>query len=54
MLARGVLRWGGAGGAPYLWRDVVGGPAEGVGPGVSQHVLLAHPEVRDFDVSIFV
>ena len=41
-------------GAPYLWRDVVWGPAEGVGPGVSQHVLLAHPEVCDFDVSIFV
>ena len=38
----------------HLRGDVVGGPAEGGGPGVIDHVLLAHPEVRYLDVSLRV
>lgn len=39
---------------PYLRGDIIRGPTEGVRPGISQHVLFAHPEVRYFDMSIFV
>ena len=38
----------------YLWGDVVGGPAEGPGRDAIHHVLLAHPEVRDLNVSFRV
>ena len=38
----------------HLGGDVVGGPAEGGGPGVLGHVLLAHPKVGDLDVSLGV
>ena len=38
----------------HLGGDVVRGPAEGGGPSVLHHVLLAHPKVSDLDVSLGV
>ena len=38
----------------YLGGDVVGGAAEGGGPVLSKHVLLAHAKVCDLDVSVLV
>ena len=37
-----------------LWSDVVRGPTECLGHGPVTDVLLAHPEVRDLDVTVLV
>ena len=37
-----------------LWSDVVRGPTERLGHGPVTDVLLAHPEVRDLDVTVLV
>lgn len=41
-------------GAPYLWGDVVRGPTEGPRCDSIHHVLLAHPEIGDFDMSFWI
>lgn len=38
----------------YLWRDVVRSTAESRCTILSEHVLLAHPEVSDLYVSLLI